>query len=113
MLAVKVFRTLNAARREVPRILPLMRDARVPIGAKIATVLAALFVLSPLNILGDIPLLGFLDDAALLLFVAHTFVKYADGRLTAPFTPMKNATGTVDNAAYSRSRAADGGMLSR
>ena len=42
--------------------------------------------------LGDLPLLGFFDDAALLLFVAHTFVRFAEDRIASvDFAPMKNA----------------------
>ncbi len=88
---MKVFRTLSAARHEVPRVLPLLRDARVPRGAKIAAILAVVFIVSPLNILGDIPLLGFFDDTALLLFVAHTFVKFAQERVDAAVPPMRSA----------------------
>ncbi len=88
---MKIFRTLSAARYELPRVLPLMRDARVPRGAKIAAILAAVFIISPLNILGDIPLLGFFDDTALLLFVVHTFVRFAQERADAAMPPMKPA----------------------
>jgi uncharacterized membrane protein YkvA (DUF1232 family) len=42
------------------------------------TAAAALFVVSPLNVLGDIPLVGFLDDGALLLFILHLFVNFAE-----------------------------------
>lgn len=82
---MKIFRTLSAARRELPRVIPLYRDARVPLWAKIAAIAAALLVVSPLNILGDIPLLGFFDDAALLAFVVHYFVRFAEGRIANAF----------------------------
>ena len=78
---MNVFKTISTARRELPRVLPLLRDARIPLRMKIAAGLAALFIISPLNILGDIPLLGFLDDAALLLFLAHWFVGYGERTL--------------------------------
>jgi uncharacterized membrane protein YkvA (DUF1232 family) len=55
-----------------------MRDARVPLWSKLAAAGLALLVVSPLNILGDIPLLGLVDDGALLLFVLHQFVKFAE-----------------------------------
>jgi uncharacterized membrane protein YkvA (DUF1232 family) len=48
---------------------------------KILALVAAVFILSPLNILGDIPLLGILDDAALLALLAAWFVRAA-----APWT---------------------------
>jgi len=48
---------------------------------KAAAVLAALLIISPLNILGDIPFLGFLDDAALLGLLVHFFVSFAQQRI--------------------------------
>ncbi len=73
-------KTLFIARRELPRVLPLLRDARVPTWSKVALGAAAVFVISPLNLLGDIPLLGFADDAAMLLLVAHAFVGFAESQ---------------------------------
>jgi uncharacterized membrane protein YkvA (DUF1232 family) len=75
---VKIIRLLTAAAAEIPRLVPLMRDVRVPLWAKLATAAAALFIVSPLNVLGDIPLLGLVDDGTLLLFVLHLFVRYAE-----------------------------------
>ena len=86
---MKLFSTLFAARHELPRVMPLMRDAAVPTWIKAAAILAGLFVISPLNILGDIPLLGFFDDAALLLFVVHTFVSYARRYTGADLSPAR------------------------
>lgn len=57
------------------RAFDLVRDPRVPLRLKVLTAAAALFILSPLNILGDIPLLGILDDAALLALVLTWFVR--------------------------------------
>jgi uncharacterized membrane protein YkvA (DUF1232 family) len=67
-------------RHELPRIGPLFRDERVPTWSKVLAVLVALLIVSPINILGDIPILGFFDDGALLLFVVHTFVGFAERR---------------------------------
>jgi len=80
---VRLLRILSAARRELPRVLPLVGDPRVPTWAKVAAGLAALLIVSPLNVLGDIPLIGLVDDVALLLFVIHTFVRFGE-RQTAP-----------------------------
>jgi uncharacterized membrane protein YkvA (DUF1232 family) len=80
---VKLFRTIASVRHEIPRIVPLFRDARVPAWAKAAAVLAAVLIVSPLDLLGDIPLLGFFDDGALLLFVVHLFVSFAEKRTQA------------------------------
>jgi len=69
---------IGTAASEVPRLVPLMRDARVPLWSKIATAVVALLVISPLNLFGDIPGLGFIDDATMLLFVVHVFVNFAE-----------------------------------
>ena len=76
-----MFRMVSAAVGEVPRLLPLVRDARVPLWSKILLGLIAALVISPLNLFGDIPGLGFLDDATMLLFVVHVFVNFAEKRL--------------------------------
>lgn len=103
---MKIFRTFSAARKELPRLLPLLRDSRVPMGAKIAAGLGAAFIISPLNILGDIPLLGFLDDAALLLFLTHWFVRYAESHLA---TANAQATPTMRQADVRATNAASNG----
>ncbi len=84
-------RLLLAAKRDLPRVLPLFRDAAVPSWAKVLVVLAALFIVSPLNILSDIPLLGLFDDAALLAVVLHQFVRFAEARRTA-YVPVRVVT---------------------
>jgi uncharacterized membrane protein YkvA (DUF1232 family) len=50
-------------------------DRRVPARLKVIAVVAALFIVSPLNILGDLPLLGIIDDAALLALVLTWFTR--------------------------------------
>ncbi len=74
---MNILRMIGTA-TEVPRLVPLMRDVRVPLWSKIATAVVALLVISPLNIFGDIPVLGFIDDATMLLFVVHVFVNFAE-----------------------------------
>jgi uncharacterized membrane protein YkvA (DUF1232 family) len=82
-------RVFLVAKKEFPRALPLFRDPAVPAWAKVLALLAAVLVISPLNILSDIPLLGLFDDAVLLAFVLHTFVRFADGRSNAHLVPVK------------------------
>ena len=72
---------VSAAAAEIPRLVPLMRDARVPLWSKIAAGVVAALVVSPLDLLGDIPVVGLIDDATLLLFVLHLFVSYAERRV--------------------------------
>jgi uncharacterized membrane protein YkvA (DUF1232 family) len=67
-------RLLLAAGRNYKRMLPLMRDARVPTALKAGTAALGLLILSPLDVFGDIPVLGVLDDAVLLTLLCTLFV---------------------------------------
>jgi uncharacterized membrane protein YkvA (DUF1232 family) len=61
----------------------LMWDPAVPLHLKLIAGGLALLIISPLNILGDIPLLGLFDDVALLALLAGWFTgaasRYAGG----------------------------------
>ena len=70
-------RLLLTSRRTLLRAYALVRDPRVPGRLKLLPVAGVLFILSPLNILGDIPLLGIIDDAALLALLFGWFVRAA------------------------------------
>ncbi len=74
---MKLFRLLAAVRAALPRILPLMRDPRVPFWLKAGTLASAAFIVSPLDLLGDIPVVGVLDDVALMSLLAMLFVNVA------------------------------------
>jgi uncharacterized membrane protein YkvA (DUF1232 family) len=63
----RIWRSFGAAMR-------MMRSPRVPLRLKITAGALALVILSPLNILGDIPFLGIFDDVALLSLLAGWFV---------------------------------------
>jgi uncharacterized membrane protein YkvA (DUF1232 family) len=78
---VNVLRYLSVVRSAVPRVLPLMRDHRVPQWLKVSAVAAACIIISPLDIFGDIPILGILDDATLLALLATLFVNTAEKML--------------------------------
>lgn len=71
---MRILRTIFLARRNLARVLPFLRDARVPVQLKLAAIALALLVFTPLNVLGYIPVVGFFDDAALLMFIATWFV---------------------------------------
>jgi uncharacterized membrane protein YkvA (DUF1232 family) len=75
---MKFLRLLGAARLSIPRVIPLMRDPVVPFWLKAATVGLALAIVSPLDLLGDIPVLGLFDDAALLALLVSAFVVIAE-----------------------------------
>jgi uncharacterized membrane protein YkvA (DUF1232 family) len=62
-------------RKELVLAWAILRDARTPNSAKLATIAAILYVLSPIDLVPDfIPILGWLDDgvvAVLLLKLAQ------------------------------------------
>jgi uncharacterized membrane protein YkvA (DUF1232 family) len=92
-----LLRFLRAARRSLPQVVPLLRDARVPGWMKAAAVALAVLIVSPLDVFGDIPGLGLLDDAVLLALLANAFVALAAGYAVAAAVareepPMKRAT---------------------
>jgi uncharacterized membrane protein YkvA (DUF1232 family) len=72
-------------RKTAARTLGALVDGRVPAHLKLLAVAATIFVVSPLNLLGDIPLLGAVDDAGLLTLVMLWF--------THASTPYQN---TID-----------------
>ena len=65
-------------RKELLMAWAVLRDPRAPRAAKLATLLAVLYVVSPIDLVSDfIPILGWLDDgllAYLLLQVAFKFL---------------------------------------
>jgi uncharacterized membrane protein YkvA (DUF1232 family) len=64
-------------RRTLADAFRLLRSPHVPLHLKLIALALALLIVSPLNILGDIPLLGIADDVALLSFLAGWFVRAA------------------------------------
>jgi uncharacterized membrane protein YkvA (DUF1232 family) len=73
---------LYRIRRTMIDAFRLLRDPRVPLRLKLVALGLALLILSPLNILGDIPFLGLVDDVALMSMLAGWFVRAA-GRAQA------------------------------
>ncbi|HTV74826.1 MAG TPA: hypothetical protein VME66_14105 [Candidatus Acidoferrales bacterium] len=78
---MNVLRIISIARSSLPRVIPLMRNRRVPTWLKGATIVAGLLVVSPLDIFGDIPILGLLDDFTLLALLTTLFVNIASALL--------------------------------
>jgi uncharacterized membrane protein YkvA (DUF1232 family) len=91
-------KALWALRRNALRVWQLFLDRRVPAGLKVLTGLGALFVISPLDPLSDIPVLGLFDDAVLLMLVAWLFVRFCPPDVVAEYTEaaaesrLKNVT---------------------
>lgn len=65
------------AKAAIFRTVPLVRDTRVPLSLKLIAAAVALLVISPIDIFSDIPVLGALDDAALLTVLCVWFVSQA------------------------------------
>ena len=81
MTIVGLIRFFLTSRKAFARVPSIVSDARVPLRLKIGALAVAVLIISPLNILGDIPLLGLFDDVALLGLLAGWFVRSA-GRYT-------------------------------
>ncbi len=74
---MKLMRLLLAAKTAIFRTVPLMLDARVPLALKLTALVIGVLVISPIDIFGDIPVLGALDDAGLLTILCVWFVSQA------------------------------------
>ncbi|MBV8248752.1 MAG: DUF1232 domain-containing protein [Comamonas sp.] len=74
----KLGRLLTRFRKELLLAWAVLRDPRAPRAAKLVTLLAALYVISPIDFVPDaIPVLGWLDDGLigyLLLQLAFRFL---------------------------------------
>jgi uncharacterized membrane protein YkvA (DUF1232 family) len=80
-------RALFLAARNFKRMLPLMRDERVPMQLKVLTGAFALLIVSPVDIFSDIPVLGLFDDALLLTLLCALFVTLATRTIEKNVTP--------------------------
>ena len=74
---MRLLRLLFAAKTAIFRTVPLLRDGRVPLALKLIAIAIGLLVISPVDLFGDIPVLGALDDAALLTLLCMWFVSQA------------------------------------
>jgi uncharacterized membrane protein YkvA (DUF1232 family) len=63
-------------RQYAMRVARLFLDRRVSPGLKVLAALGALVAVSPIDLLGDIPVLGAFDDVALLALIAALFVRF-------------------------------------
>lgn len=88
---MRILRLLMAAKVAILRTVPLMRDARVPLALKSLAIAGGVLVVSPIDLFSDIPVLGALDDAALLTLLCMGFVHFAS-RHVEPI-PVKRSTG--------------------
>ncbi|HLJ83717.1 MAG TPA: hypothetical protein VKT51_06050 [Candidatus Eremiobacteraceae bacterium] len=81
------------------KVAQLFLDRRVSPGLKAGTALAAVLIVSPLDLFADVPVLGVLDDVALLWLLALLFVRLCPPAVVADYTQKrvrKPATVTVN-----------------
>jgi uncharacterized membrane protein YkvA (DUF1232 family) len=86
-------RLFLAAKTAVFRTMPLLRDARVPMSLKLIAAAIGLLVISPIDVFSDIPVLGALDDAALLTLLCMWFVSQASKHVEP--VPVRRRTGNA------------------
>ncbi len=63
----------------------LFLDRRVSPSLKMLTGLGALLVISPVDVLSDIPIIGAFDDVALLALLAMLFVRFCPAEVAAEY----------------------------
>ena len=88
---------------DLPRLARLLmrlyRDGRVPGWLKLAGVAGAVLIISPLDLFSDIPLLGPIDDIALLYMLAQMFIGMCPPGIVAE---LGEGRAVVQDAAASR-----------
>lgn len=73
---------------EIKLALQLIVDRRVPIYLKILPFLVGLYLLSPLDLIpGFLPVIGQLDDFALLIIGVSVFIRLAPDDVVAEYLP--------------------------
>lgn len=97
---MKTLRLLYAAKTALFRVVPLARDARVPVSLKIVAVAVGVLIVSPIDIFSDIPVLGALDDGALLALLCMWFVRQATKHVERNVTPRSTALAIRSGAAH-------------
>ena len=86
-------RLIRAAALSYKRAWPLMRDERVPATLKGASMVMALLIISPLDVFGDIPIVGLFDDATLLTLLCMLFVFLGTAAVEKNVTPRRDIGG--------------------
>ncbi len=85
--------------RMVRLLMRLYRDGRVPGWMKLAGVAGAILIISPLDLFSDIPLLGPIDDIALLYMLAQMFIGMCPPGIVAE---LNEGRAVIHDAAASR-----------
>ena len=89
----KLGRLLAMFRKELLLAWAVLRDPRSPKAAKIATLLAALYVISPIDFIPDaIPILGWLDDGLIGYFLLQMAFKFLPEDLLASLRERRDGS---------------------
>ena len=89
----KLGRLLTMFRKELLLAWAVLRDPRSHKAAKIATVLAALYVISPIDFIPDtIPILGWLDDGMIGYLLLQLAFKFLPDELLASLRERTGGT---------------------
>ena len=82
-------------RKELLLAWAILRDPRTPKSAKLAVVLAVLYVVSPIDLLSDfIPILGWLDDGVIAFLLLQLAFKFLPPELLASLQARVGQRGT-------------------
>ncbi len=80
----KLGRIITVFRKELLLAWAVLRDVRTPKAAKLAVVLAMLYVISPIDLVSDfIPILGWLDDGLIAYLLLQAAFKFLPAELYA------------------------------
>lgn len=80
----KLGRIVAMFRKELLLAWAVLRDPRTPNAAKLTTVLAILYVISPVDLVSDlIPVLGWLDDGLVAWLLWRLALRFAPAELVA------------------------------
>lgn len=75
---LNIFRSFRTLPFWIKLIWRLFKDKRVPFRLKLIPVIALIYLISPLDFLPDllVPIFGFADDLAILIFSFSMFIKF-------------------------------------
>lgn len=83
-------------RKELMLAWTILRDVRTPASAKLATIAAVLYVISPIDLVPDfIPILGWLDDGLIAILLLKWAQKLLPSDLLASLKAKLDQRGTT------------------
>lgn len=80
----RILETLRATRA-------WFRDGSISLASKLLVLFAVVYVVSPVDLIPDVPLIGWLDDVGVLAFVAHHIMRSFQRQARKPATVVVEA----------------------